>query len=72
MAVNVTFKNVRCVKNDGKTWSFTKGKMYRVITDVMDNDHRVYDETGLPLYLVQYGDQIVGAGVDGFEFKGVE
>lgn len=71
MAVNVTFKNVRCVKNDGKTWEFTKGRVYRVVVDV-DNDHRVYDDTGLPLHLLQYGYQIVGAGVDGFEFKGVK
>lgn len=71
--LDVTWKLVECVESDGKTWSFTPGRKYNVHVDGgYFNDYHVYDDTGLALYLLQNGDDVTGAGVPGFLFKGVK
>lgn len=63
-----------CTKAEGyfvSVWKFTEGKEYKLHGRWSDDPH-VFDDNGQELWLFRYPGVIRGAGVDGFEFKGVK
>lgn len=63
-------RKIRCIRsidNGLNVWKFTEGKTY-TLRGRWETDPHVVDDEGVNLWLCKYGNKIMGAGVDEFEF----
>lgn len=59
---------LKCVETYNSTWRFTRGKEYPLMGNLKEDPH-VISDNGLHLYLMEYNDGYIGAGVPGHKFK---
>lgn len=59
---------LKCVETYDSIWEFARGKQYPLNGNIKYDPHVIADN-GNRLYLTEYNDGYIGAGVPGHKFK---